>query len=616
MFYYIFPFFLIPILFIAFVVHVLVKLHSFDKEIKFLKRNIGTSNPKENISPPQEIKYDNKIQEQSIVEPIQQAVPQPVQPINPTSYEDDILSDFFNWFKENWVMKLGVLFVLLGFIFFISYAFVVGWIGPFGKIATGFIIGVAIILFANTRMEKNVKQGAPLIILAVAIILFTTYYASYVYEIFNEIISLLVVLIVAGYVNIVALQYNLKSLSVVGLLIAGSAPFFANSSSPNFVFLFSYLAVIVVAHLWIMYYRNWRFLGSISSCLILFYSLIYFGSSLFNSVNSNNLTILLIIMGLAAILFITNVLNISKFKDESSGSDGSLAIFNGVLIGVWVIFDPYLGSLYSSVDVKTLLLAIWMIIFAFGSYFVFIKNNKLSFFYIYSMVSIVYLAILTALQLEGNSLVFAYIFESAAISLIGYFITSKLDVGYKLSLLMIPPALMSLQSFFSSSWRTSIFNQDFAIISSMILILIGVGYFYMVVKKEEDEDYISGLEIKPHSLMIITGSIYLYGLIWVSLTSFYDGSQIAIMLSLAIYTIIGLSCYVFGKVNDRIIFRRYGLFLLLAVIARLLLVDVWSMDTILKVVTFVIIGVMFISTAFIGKDGKENRELSNNNVNN
>lgn len=530
--------------------------------------------------------------------------------------EKDFLEVFFIWFKDNWVMKLGVLFVLVGFVTFIGYAFVVGWIGPYGKVATGFIVGIAIIIFANTRINKSINQGAPLIILAVAIILSTIYYASYVYGFFNEFISLVAVLITAAYVNVVALQHNLKSLSVVGLVISASAPLFANTNSADYVFLFSYLTVISVAHLWIMKYKNWRFLGSIASLVILLYSAVYFIDNAFNnSVNSDGLIVTSIVAGLSLLFLVTNVLNITKFKEDPKVSDGMLAVLTGILVSLWVFFDPIITSLASSTDVQSLLLAVWMIIFAIGSYFVFIKNKNLSYFYIYSAVSIVFLVIITSLQLDGAVLTFAYIFESAIISLVGYAVTSKLEIGYKLSSLMIIPSFITLQSFFSSSWRTSVFNEDFAIILSMSIVLLGVGYFYTVVKEEENEGYLSGINLMPHTIMIIAGTLFMYGLIWISLMSFYNGAQIAILIALTIYTIVGLSSYIYGKVDSRVVFKNYGLFLLVLVIARLLLVDIWNMDAIMKVATFSIIGVMFIATSFIKSDEKEREELSENNVN-
>ena len=37
------------------------------------------------------------------------------------------------------------------------------------------------------------------------------------------------------------------------------------------------------------------------------------------------------------------------------------------------------------------------------------------------------------------------------------------------------------------------------------------------------------------------------------------------------------------------------------VVAKLLLIDVWNMELALRIVTFVVIGILFVSTSFIGK---------------
>jgi uncharacterized membrane protein len=58
--------------------------------------------------------------------------------------------------------------------------------------------------------------------------------------------------------------------------------------------------------------------------------------------------------------------------------------------------------------------------------------------------------------------------------------------------------------------------------------------------------------------------------------------------------------------------KKYGAVMLILVVIRLVLVDVWAMDLALRVVTFIVIGVMFISTAFISKSKKEESIINNN----
>ena len=72
------------------------------------------------------------------------------------------------------------------------------------------------------------------------------------------------------------------------------------------------------------------------------------------------------------------------------------------------------------------------------------------------------------------------------------------------------------------------------------------------------------------------------------------------MISLAIYTVIGIICYLCGLARGMNILRLYGGTLIGFVVIRLLLVDVWIMDIAGRTATFFLIGALLISTAFLG----------------
>ena len=48
---------------------------------------------------------------------------------------------FVTWIKEDWLMKLGALLLLIGFGWFATYAFLNNWIGPAGRISLGLGLG-------------------------------------------------------------------------------------------------------------------------------------------------------------------------------------------------------------------------------------------------------------------------------------------------------------------------------------------------------------------------------------------------------------------------------------------------------------------------------------------
>jgi len=104
--------------------------------------------------------------------------------------------------------------------------------------------------------------------------------------------------------------------------------------------------------------------------------------------------------------------------------------------------------------------------------------------------------------------------------------------------------------------------------------------------------------------MSVVGIGYLLVLVWL-VTHAIMPADSATTVSLVVYTILGLAFFVRGKLEDDKSLITLGGVLLGLVVARLLLIDVWQMELVGRVVTFGAIGIMLISTAFIGKGSKK-----------
>jgi uncharacterized membrane protein len=87
---------------------------------------------------------------------------------------------------------------------------------------------------------------------------------------------------------------------------------------------------------------------------------------------------------------------------------------------------------------------------------------------------------------------------------------------------------------------------------------------------------------------------------------FYES---ATTVALIVYTILGIAMLVAGRVYQNNYTKILGGVLLGGVITRLLLIDVWQMDIVGRIITFFVIGLLLISTAFLGK--KSDTQLEN-----
>ena len=114
-----------------------------------------------------------------------------------------------------------------------------------------------------------------------------------------------------------------------------------------------------------------------------------------------------------------------------------------------------------------------------------------------------------------------------------------------------------------------------------------------------------GDEINFGSVLIVLGTFYIGYIIWQFIHIFLrDDQDIATMVTLVIFTIFGLISYFAGLYGNDMARRTYGMALLAFVVIRLVFIDVWDMELFGRVVTFLAIGVLLMSTAFLTKKKK------------
>jgi len=123
-------------------------------------------------------------------------------------------------------------------------------------------------------------------------------------------------------------------------------------------------------------------------------------------------------------------------------------------------------------------------------------------------------------------------------------------------------------------------------------------YFYYSDGREDKDLHSASL------LLVIVGAVYGLLLIWRTSDEIIPITYLARAISLIIYTVIGLTSYVLAGLQNRSVLRKFGLGLLIAVIGRLLVVEIWSMELTGRIITFFLIGLLFIGSVLMGKTKK------------
>jgi uncharacterized membrane protein len=490
-----------------------------------------------------------------------------------------------DWLKEDWLLKLGALMLILGFSWLVTYAFMNNWIGPVGRIVFGVVAGTCLLAFGYYRMRKYIHQGGVFLVLGSSVVILTLFAARTYYDFLTPFSALAIMFLASAFVALASVRYRVRSLAMASLLLAAVTPLLVNSGSHNYFALFIYLFVITVGTVWVVALTGWRTLLVASLLMVTFYSIPQW---LFGAEEG----VMMMIYAFSALFFAVGTLGIIKAQIKDASSDLLVACGNGIVLLVWIINAV-------PEEWQSLIIATWMMVFAIGGFIVFRITKHPAPFLLYAGVATAMLAAATAVELQGASLTIAFIFEALAIPLIIYALLRDLRMTERAGLLLVVPAVMSIPSFVASEWWSGlVFHENFFVLLVMAVALIILGVFIWRRRSESP----TPLTIYP--LFIVGGLVYAYILLWLSLHSAIEIEYVATIVSLVIYTLIGIVTYFYGKSKEVRLIRLHGGVLIGFVVGRLLLVDVWDMEMGWRIVMFFLVGVLLVATAFVGRKKK------------
>jgi uncharacterized membrane protein len=416
--------------------------------------------------------------------------------------------------------------------------------------------------------------------------------AREIYGFFTPISALLIMFLSLLFISVLGIKYRVKILYFIGFLLASIIPFLLNIDTPNYMNFFMYISIISFGAVLIDLKTNKLEMTATAVVVFALYSLPH----LLNIISKSPRELVFFAHALGLAFIGMGLIQLSKLKDENINT---IILFATSLLTLsWI--------LHAGGEFKIIVTAIWALIFVFSGLWAFQVTQKRNTLFMYLGIAVAFLAALTSMQFDGDSLTVAYTLEVGVLAFVFYHAFGEIDVVKKTSLLLVIPVLLSVRNFTSSHWDNGIIHNDF-----FILLLIGIvtfifGIFFVNYDKRNQS------KNRDHAtLFIIIASIYAYALVWLSLHAVVS-TDVATMMSLIIYTIIGLITYFYGTFSERSGYEKYGKVLLIIVLLRLFFVDVWNMELTERIITFFIVGILLTATAFLRKKKpeEENARLS------
>jgi Predicted membrane protein (DUF2339) len=490
--------------------------------------------------------------------------------------------DIVDWFKEGFLIKLGSLFLILGFGWFMTLAISNNWISPLFQILLAIVIGSAITIGGIFMSSRNSQAASNQIFIFTGTVvnILAFFIARNVYGLIDINVAIGAMILNILLVGTLAVSKNYKVLAHVFQLALFAVPFLAGGAEDGRLFLTVYGILIAGLSLGVNFWKHWRFFNTTGFLLSFMFAVI-------GVIAGFNIWVFIYI----AIYFFSNFIPVNK-SAEVTGLD----LFN---VGLSTVLSMVLLLITNfETPVKTLIIIGFGLITSLLTGFFAKKEIFHKFGFVNMMASLFSFGIASLLFFGLSSIINLWIV--AALILAGIYGCTFMARLYEtprlisfLNLILIPLgiAYFANDSFDFIGQSAYTYSQPLSILFASYTAISLLNARVFQISKIKDDKF-SGFF---YSIAGLSAMVF----VWYFANLILGGFGVA--AALFIYSFVGIAFLYNSYFAQQQFFKIASYMLLGFTIVRLFLVDLWLMELPVRIVTIMVIGVMFLATAFIKK---------------
>ncbi len=363
---------------------------------------------------------------------------------------------------ENLTNKIGVLILILGVAIGTKYSIDHNLVTPLSRIIIGYILSFILFGIGLNLKKKYLNLSAVLVSGAMASFYLVSYAAFAFFKFYSQWLAfLLLVLSTIGSI-IIAISYKRQVIAQIGLVGAYAAPFLVSTGSNNVVFLFTYMAIINLAILFLAQRQQWK---------ELFYSsfgftyLIFFFWFLTQTRYAGYQSISLFFSSVFYFSFqIYYMVNRMRKKNELQFLEILILVLNSLF--AFLVWYDILENKSNSTDFRGLFIFVFAAVNGISAFLIHLKNKEDSTsLYILTGFSILLLLIGIPVQFYGNLIPILYILLAACTLFIAR--NWKSDLVEVFFFPVTAVALIGFLSNLTSKYYLPMFKGDVALFDSV-----------------------------------------------------------------------------------------------------------------------------------------------------
>lgn len=394
--------------------------------------------------------------------------------------------DLEKFVGENLINKIGILILVLGISFFVKYAIDKDWINEPARVGIGILAGSLVMAIAH-KLKKNFAAFSSVLVAgAISIFYFTIAIAFHEYQLFNQTVAFVIMIVITAFSVLVSISYNRQELAVLSYIGGFAVPFMISTGEGNYVVLFSYIAILNIGLLAIAYFKKWKVVTILSFILTSVLFSTWYTTELYDN-KLPHLGALLFATLFYFIFSIVVVLNNLRNKGVFSGIEYGILVSN-----TFLFFGLGLGIIHNwGINFKgmfTLLLALYNLVYAIILYRKFgLDKNAI---YLLIGLTLTFVTLTIPIQFEGNQITMFWAVEAVLL----FWLSQKSKINsFKIGAIIVQfLTIVSLML----DWQKYAFNENQLsiilnpIFITGIIVVASLVLSYFILKKEENSSKI------------------------------------------------------------------------------------------------------------------------------
>lgn len=507
---------------------------------------------------------------------------------------------------SHWLNRIGIAAVLIGVSYFLKLAFDSNWIGPAGRIAIGLLAGIAVVLWSERFRSRGYRIFSySLKAVGIGVLYLSLWAAFQMYHLVSPGVAFFCMLIVTAATCAMAWSQDAEVLAVFAITGGFSTPLLVSTGQNREIALFSYVLMLDLGILALVAFKPWRrllLLGFLGTLLLYvgwnseFYDRSQLTPTLFFA------TIFFLAFAIAPLLMLRQERGVGIMPLILAFVNAATYFLQAY---VMIMDISHAGMAWFSLA----LAAVYLGLNNFRPRSDATGERNLRLMHLALAVALVTVAI--PIRLDGHWITIGWFVEAAALLWVGQRIKSDLLNVFALTALVLGVARLLEYDDFDTTQL--IFNMRMA---TFVIAIAVLGFVAYAASKREDEN----ARLIGKFALIAVNALALRGLS-LEIADYYSRQiaaaqpadsvwrpdnwehlhslQIAQHFTYtALFMAYGAMLMVVGFWRSSAFVRWQALVLLAATIAKVFVSDIWQLDRVYRILSFVALGVLLLAISF------------------